>query len=594
VNENRNLILAIVLSLLVLLGWNTLSRSWAPEPSTRIENGKQVPVAQPKQLPAGQPQTPQTLRDRALVLRESPRVLIDTPALHGSIDLKGARIDDLVLKNHGETIAADSQPIRLFSPPGTQDAYFAELGWQGQNVPLPTDQTIWQAQGDRLAPGRPVTLSWDNGQGQIFQIVFTVDENYLFTTQQRVINRAAQPVIVRPFQRIVRYGPSHDPDIWTMHVGPVGVFNGAADYGNDYKDIAAGQQRTFSSTGGWLGFSDKYWLTAIIPGQDAQADSVLSNDNGQFRAAVSTPQILLAPGQTSTTTSHIFAGAKEVGALEDYGAALGTSLDKAIDWGWYEWFMRPIFSLLLWLFHAIGNFGVAIICLVVIVRLIMFPIAQKQFRSMGKMRAIQPKMKALQERFKEDKPRLQQETLKLYKEEKVNPAAGCLPVLIQIPVFYALYRTLTISVEMRHQPFVGWIQDLSAPDPLTPVNLFGFLPFDPPGILHIGVLAILIGITMWLQQKLNPPMPDPVQRKIFGFMPWFLMFVMSPFAAGLQLYWVTNNLLSITQQKLLYARHPEMRHAPTPPPPPPPPTRDETAGIAGGGSKRDRRKSRPQ
>jgi YidC/Oxa1 family membrane protein insertase len=577
VNDNRNLILAIALSLAILLGWSALSRQFFPtaaEPSTKVVNGKQVPVQQPTTLPTGAPQTAQAVRDRNLVLRETPRVAIDTPSLRGSINLKGARIDDLVLAKpqYTETIAANSPPIRLFSPAGTENSYFATLGWQGQNVRLPGADAVWQPSAPRLTPGAPVTLSWDNGQGQIFQIILSVDENYLFTTQQRVTNRGGGPVAVRPFSTISRVGESHDPDVWTMHVGPVGVFNGAADYNNNYQDIAAEGQRQFNSTGGWLGFSDKYWLAAMIPGQDQQIAAALRH-NGQsnsFQADVTTAAAVVQPGHVTTTTSHLFAGAKEVGVLEEYSATLGTPIDRAVDWGWFEWFMRPIFSLLLWLFHSIGNFGVAIMCLTLIVRLLLYPIAQKGFRSMGSMRAIQPKVQQLQERYKEDKPRLQQEMLKLYREEKVNPAAGCLPVLLQIPVFYALYRVLTVAVEMRHQPFVAWIKDLSAPDPLTPVNLFGFLPFDPPAALHIGVLAILVGITMYLQQKLNPPIPDPIQRKIFGFMPWFLMFIMAPFAAGLQLYWVTNNILSIAQQKMLYARHPEMKLSATPPPPPPP------------------------
>ncbi len=276
-------------------------------------------------------------------------------------------------------------------------------------------------------------------------------------------------------------------------------------------------------------------------------------------------------GGCSRTVSHLFAGAKEVELLEDYSDALGTPLEQAIDWGWFEWFMKPIFSLLVWLFHQIGNFGVAIICLVIIVRLLLFPIAQKQFASMAAMRVVQPKMKALQERYADDKPRLQEEMMKLYREEKVNPVAGCLPILLQIPIFYALYKVLLISVEMRHEPFALWIRDLSAPDPLTPVNLFGYLPFTPPSLLAVGVLPILVGVTMWLQMRLNPQAPDPVQRQIFALMPWVLMFVMAPFAAGLQLYWVTNNILSIGQQRLLYARHPALKEPIAAPPPPPPP-----------------------
>jgi YidC/Oxa1 family membrane protein insertase len=579
VNDTRNLILAIALSLLVLVGWSALSQALFPtaeQPSTKFEDGKQIPQQQPGSLPTATPETPATVRDRTQVMRETPRLPIETPSLKGSINLKGARIDDLVLTRHTETIAGDSAPIRLFSPGGTQDSYFASFGWQGQGVRLPDGEAQWRAAGARLTPATPVTLTWDNGEGQLFEILLSVDDNYLFTAEQRVSNRGGGPVAVRPFSLVSRVGPSKDRDDWTMHVGPVGFFNGAADYNNDYGTLVEERQRTFGSSGGWLGFSDKYWLAAIIPDQGQQVEAGLRHNpqSNSFQADVTVPPIVIAPNHVNRTTTRLYAGAKEVNVLEAYDDQLGTRIDKAIDWGWYEWFMRPIFSLLLWLFGAIGNFGVAIICLTLIVRLLLFPVAQRQFRSFGKMRAIQPKVAALQERYKDDKPRMQQEMLKLYREEKANPAAGCLPILLQIPIFYALYRVLIVAVEMRHQPFAGWIKDLTAPDPLTPVNLFGFLPFDPPAVIAIGVLPILVGITMFIQQKLNPPIPDPVQRKIFGFMPWVLMFIMAPFAAGLQLYWVTNNILSIAQQKLLYWRHPEMRMAPaggtTPPPAPAP------------------------
>jgi YidC/Oxa1 family membrane protein insertase len=268
---------------------------------------------------------------------------------------------------------------------------------------------------------------------------------------------------------------------------------------------------------------------------------------------------LLPPGRGASYVSHVFAGAKESALLQTYTDQLGTPIERAIDWGWFRWFMKPIFSLLLWLYTHIGNFGVAIICLTLIVRTILFPIAQKQFKSMAAMRAIQPKMKAIQERYADDRMTMQQEVMKLYKEEKANPAAGCLPTFLQIPVFYALYKVLMVSVEMRHKPFVLWIQDLSAPDPLTPINLFGYLPFTPPHFLALGILPILLGITMWLQMRLNPQVPDPVQRQVFALMPWVLMFVMAGFAAGLQLYWVTNNCLTILQQKWLYSRNPALR-----------------------------------
>ncbi|HYI64231.1 MAG TPA: membrane protein insertase YidC [Allosphingosinicella sp.] len=572
-NDNKNMILAIVLSALVLLGWGFLSESFFPvanPPATKIEKGRQVPVARPEADPAAD--GPRALRDRRIVLAETPRVAIRTPRLAGSINLKGARIDDLVLTTEREGIGANSPPIRLFSPAGAPGAYYGEFGWLGQGVAAPGPDTIWQASGPALTPSTPVTLSWNNGRGQIFQIVLSVDQAYLFTAEQRLINRGAGAVAARPFALVSRVGPSRDPDSWTVHVGPMGVFNGAADYGNDYSSVAEAGQVPFNTRGGWLGFTDQYWLAAVIPGQSGNVDAALRymRPTNSYQADYLAAPAIVAPGRASRYTSHLFAGAKEIELLESYTEALGTQLERAIDWGWFRWFMFPIFSLLNWLFAQIGNFGAAIICLVVIVRALLFPIAQKQFASFAKMRVIQPKMKALQERFADDKPRLQQETMKLYKEEKVNPVAGCLPILLQIPIFYALYKVLLISVEMRHEPFALWIRDLSAPDPLTPVNLFGYLPFTPPSILAVGVLPILVGVTMWLQMRLNPQMPDPIQRQIFALMPWVLMFVMAPFAAGLQLYWVTNNILTIAQQKWLYMRNPAMKPAPEPAPSPSP------------------------
>jgi YidC/Oxa1 family membrane protein insertase len=562
VNDNKNMILAVVLSALVLLGWSLLSETYFPAanpPVTKIEKGREVATPQPQASPGSN--APAAIRDRAIVLREGPRVAIRTPRLAGSINLTGARIDDLVLTTERETIAANSPPVRLFSPAGAPHAYFAGFGWTGQNVAVPGADTVWQASGAALTPATPVTLSWNNGQGQIFQILLSVDEGYLFRVEQRVINRGAGAVAVRPFSLVSRVGASLDPDTWPVHVGPMGVFNGGADYDNDYSDVAAAGQMRFDSRGGWLGFTDKYWLAAIIPDQASNVEAALrhSSPTDSYQADYAAPLVLVAPNAGTSYASHLFAGAKEVQLLQNYSDALGTQIERAIDWGWFRWFMKPIFYLLNWLFAHIGNFGVAIICLTLIVRLLLFPIAQRQFKSMASMRAIQPKMKALQERYADDRMTMQQEVMKLYKEEKVNPAAGCLPIFLQIPVFYALYKVLMVSVEMRHKPFALWIRDLSAPDPLTPINLFGYLPFTPPHMLAIGVLPILLGITMWLQMRLQPQMPDPVQRQIFALMPWVLMFVMASFAAGLQLYWVTNNILTIAQQKWLYSRDPALK-----------------------------------
>jgi YidC/Oxa1 family membrane protein insertase len=563
--DQRNMLLAIVLSAVVLFGWSFIADRWFPtasEPSTKIVDGKQVPLPQPQDDRAAD--APTAIRDRRLVLAESPRVRIETPTLQGSINLTGARIDDLVLTRHRESLSRNSPPIRLLSPLGARDAYFASFGWTGEGMALPGPATVWQASGTRLAPGSPVTLSWDNGGGQRFEIRLAVDPKYMFTAEQAVINRGTGAVAARPYALVSRASASADPDSWTMHVGPVGVFNGRANYDVGFDDLVEEGDQRFTSTGGWLGFSDKYWLTALVPDQQKAVEaSFRRGTNGSFQADFAAPVAIIAPGKAAATRSRFFAGAKEVALLDDYEDELGIrQFDKAIDWGWFYWFMKPIFYLLNWLFAAIGNFGLAIIVLTIIMRALMFPIAQRQFKSMAAMRVVQPKMKALQERHKDDKPRLQQEMLKLYQEEKVNPLAGCLPIVLQIPIWYALYKVLMLAVEMRHQPFVGWIKDLSAPDPMTPVNLFGFLPFTPPSFLVIGILPIVVGITMYLQFKLNPQPMDPVQQQVFSIMPWVLTVVMAPFAAGLQLYWAVSNLLTIAQQKWLYSRYPGLKATP--------------------------------
>jgi YidC/Oxa1 family membrane protein insertase len=347
-----------------------------------------------------------------------------------------------------------------------------------------------------------------------------------------------------------------------MHTGPIGTFDGKTNYSVSYKDLdkagAAGER--FQTTGGWIGFGDKYWQTALVPVQDAAVDAGFRAGAGDvYQADVAAPNLLVQPGATASTSQRFFAGAKEVAVLDAYKKAGVPLFDHAIDWGWFIWFEQPIFYLLDWLFRHIGNFGVAIICLTIIVRALLFPIAQRQFASMAAMRKVQPKMKALQERHKEDKPRLQQEMMKLYQEEKINPLGGCLPIFIQFPIFFALYKVLSLSIEMRHKPFVLWIKDLSAADPLTPINLFGLLPFNPPPMLHLGVLAILLGVTMWLTMKLSPQQMDPAQQQVMQFMPWMMMLFFAALPAGLQLYYVMNNLLSLLQQQVLYARTPGIK-----------------------------------
>ncbi|MFS0736445.1 membrane protein insertase YidC [Sphingomonas sp. 1P06PA] len=566
-NDQRNMILAIVLSALVLFGWSLLSERIMPTanpPATKIEKGKTTAVPNPAADPAAD--SPAAMRTRTAVLAEGQRVRIETPRLAGSINLTGARIDDLTLTTYRETIAKNSPPIRLLSPSGAPDAYFAGFGWTGDGVSLPGPATVWRADGTLLAPGRPVTLAWDNATGQRFRIRLSIDDGYLFTIRQTVANGAGGAVAVQPYGLISRVGISKDPDSWTIHTGPTAVIPGQKLRHVNFKEVdeagAAGDR--FTTNGGWLGFGDKYWLTALVPPAGRTVEAGFRAASGsRYQADFAGAATIVPAGRAFSSEQRFFAGAKEVALLQSYEKQQGiTRFDDAIDWGWFAVIERPIFWLLDQIFKAVGNFGVAIIGLTFIIRGLMFPIAQRQFASMAGMRAVQPKMKALQERYKDDKQALQLKMLELYKEEKVNPLAGCLPILIQIPIFYALYKVLLLTIEMRHQPFVLWIKDLSAPDPLTPLNLFGLLAFTPPQFIAIGVLPILLGITMYYQFKLNPQAMDPMQAQIFSIMPWIFMFIMAPFAAGLQLYWVTSNILTIAQQKWLYSRHPSLKQAP--------------------------------
>ncbi|HEX5238866.1 MAG TPA: membrane protein insertase YidC [Sphingomicrobium sp.] len=554
-NERKNLVLAMALSALVLLGWMWAANRFFPTanpPSTKIEGGKQQALPQPQAQPV--PTAPKQVHSLRTALASAPRVAIRTPSLSGSINLKGAQIDDLLLVNERQTIAPDSPPVRLLSPLGTPNAYVAEFGWTGTGAQVPTLDTVWTAEGQQLSPGQPVTLSAQMPDGTRYQLKIAIDDGYLFTVQQSVINGSGQPISVRPIGLVSRGSKSVDPSSWTNHVGPIGVFDGKAKYDVNWKDLDQGTSEDFNNVAGWLGFTDKYWLTALAPKGGAMAAEFRKSPSGGYQADYALTPATVAPGQALTSQTRLFAGAKEKKWLDRYEEAGIPKLSKSIDWGWFEWFMRPIFDLLLKLFQLTGNFGIAIMCLTLIVRGLMFPIAQKQFQSMAAMRKLQPKMKAIQERFKDDKQRQQQEILKLYQTEKVNPAAGCLPVVLQIPIFYALYKVLLVSVEMRHQPFILWIKDLSAPDPLTPVNLFGLLHFSPPAFLAIGILPLLMGVTQWLTMKLNPQPMDPAQQQIYQFMPWVMMFIFAPFAAGLQLYYVTSNVLTLLQQWWLYRR----------------------------------------
>lgn len=561
-NDQKNFLLFAVLAALVLFGWPYIANHFFPAanpPVTKLEDGKSKPVVNPATDPAAD--TADAIRDRAIVLRETPRVAIETQAVRGSINLRGGRIDDLVLLRHKETIAKDSPPVRLLSPSGTADAYFAQFGWSGTGITPPPADALWTASGTKLTPTTPVTLTTQAGS-QRYLMQISVDANYMFTVRQSIVNTGAQPVQVATYGLLSRRGAPVDKDTMTIQVGPIYEAGNGVKFDVDYKDIDA-TPTTFSAKGGWLGFTDHYWMTALIPDQNAQHGLSLKGGDQRHQADYRSPTLAtLNPGQAMTQSARFFAGAKENKVLNAYEEQGVPYFSRSIDWGWFRVVEEPIFVYLDWLFRMVGNFGVAIILLTLTIRGLMFPIAQRQFASMAAMRAIQPKLKVLQERYKDDKPRLQQEMMALYKTEKVNPVAGCLPTLIQIPIFYALYKVLLLTIEMRHQPFVGWIKDLSAPDPATILNLFGYLDFTPPHFLAIGIVPVLLGISMYFQFKLNPAPMDDMQKQVFGLMPWVLMFIMAPFAVGLQVYWITSNLLTIAQQQLLYSRHPALKQAP--------------------------------
>ncbi|MGX7926794.1 membrane protein insertase YidC [Tsuneonella sp. HG094] len=569
-DNQRNLLLAVVLCGLLLFGWDAGMNYLYPQPDKPVAAQATTAAATsgsgtaPRHTREGGLTDPAAIalekRDLDTVLAAPQRVKIDAPEIAGSIDLVGARIDDLTLKAHRETEKKDSPPVRLFSPAGTPAQHFAQFGWVGEGVAVPDAKTVWTATGGPLAPGKPVKLTASNGQGQVFTIELSIDDKFLITAKQTVGNASGSAIVVRPFATVSRTSATASLDQWTMHSGPIGYFGDGVDFGTDYDDVATAGRVTPEGAARWIGFTDIYWMSALVPQSGTGVDADFrSLGGGVVRADTIYDPLTVPPGRQISRTTQLFAGAKDGQVLGDYERAGITGFDNAIDWGWFGVIEKPILWLLRQLYDLAHNFGVAIILLTVIVRALMFPIAQKQFASMAAMRAIQPKMKAIQDRYKDDKPKQQQEIMALYKSEGVNPLAGCLPILLQIPIFYGLYKVLMVGIEMRHKPFALWIQDLSAPDPAHVLNLFGLLPFTPPGFLAIGPLAILLGISMWATFRLNPPAADPIQAQMFKIMPWILMFVMAPFAAGLLLYWITNNLLTLAQQTYLYSKHPQLR-----------------------------------
>lgn len=560
--ENRNLLLAVVLSGLLILGWDVGIRYFYPEaaltaPADPAKPAKAAAAAGAGDLGSeGAGSRKVTLKG---ALATGNRVVIDTPRVAGSINLVGARIDDIVLKDYRETVKKGSGPVRLFAPEGTPDQYFAEFSFVTGGL-RQSSSALWQADGDKLTPTTPVTLSRTDANGITYRIRFAVDADFMITATQSVSNAGADAAIIQPVAFIQRTSLNATIDEFATHSGPVGVFDGTLWDPHAYHELAELKTATPDGALSWFGFTDRYWLSALVKGEGS-TDQVgfQSLRNDLFHAVLNYEATTVPAGGSMTQATRLYAGAKDSIILDKYQDSGITNFGLAISWGWFGIVERPILWLLRTLNSAVGNFGVAIILLTLIIRGLMFPIAQKQFASMAGMKAVQPKMKEIQERFKDDKQRQQQEIMKLYKDEKVNPLAGCLPLVLQIPIFFALYKVLVLAIEMRHEPFYLWISDLSAPDPAHILNLFGALPYDVPAFLAIGPLAVLLGITMWLTFKLNPTMTDPVQAQMFAIMPWILMFVMAPFAAGLLLYWVTSNILTVAQQSYLYSKHPQLK-----------------------------------
>ncbi len=560
-DQNR-LFIAIALSIAILLGFQLLL---PPQPTsvTAVQTTKSTPsAATPRSnndiaTPGTQPMT-------VPPPREAPRLRIAAPRIQGSINLLGARLDDLVLRDYRVEVTPGSPLVRLLEPRSDPQPYYAQFGWTAETPGLrvPDPDALWTASATELTTTSPVTLFWDNGAGVVFEIALAVDDNYLFTAEQRVRNTTGAPVAAYPWSRIRRDYKPQTAGYFILHEGLLGVLGGRLqeqtyDTAKSDSDKRKGPSLEMATTGGWAGITDKYWLTALIPDQavpvTASFRHILENNSDRFQVDfVSKDAVTAAAGATVGAKTRLFAGAKEVLLLDRYERQLSLpNFDKAVDFGWFYFLTKPIFYALDWLYKLTGNFGVAILIFTVFAKLLFFPLANKSYRAMSKMKLLGPKMQEIRERNKEDPQKMQQEVMGLYKAEKVNPVSGCLPMIVQIPVFFSLYKVIFVTIEMRHAPFFGWIRDLSAVDPTNVFNLFGLLPFDPAQItplLHLGVWPLIMGVTMYLQQKLNPPPPDPVQAKIFQFMPIVFTFMLASFPAGLVIYWSWNNLLTIAQQ----------------------------------------------
>ncbi len=556
--EQRNLILAVVLSAIVLFGW----QYFVAQPQMERERARQTEQqAAPGAAGLPAPTLPKAL-PREEALAQAPRVAIETPSLRGSINLAGGRFDDLRLRHYHEQPDPASPEIELLSPSTSEHPYFVEFGWlaaPGTNAHPADATTQWtQTEGGQLSPGNDVVLSYEDS-GLRFTRRISVDASYMFTLTDRVENQSAAPATLYPYALVNRRNLPVFTANWIVHQGFIGVANGVLQ-DPSYADLGKeNTSRAFESTGGWAGITDKYWMAAIIPpAQGKMTANFKAFDENATKAYQSDYRLearTIAPGGMTEISQRLFAGAKVVNVIEGYDSQLGiTGFNMAIDWGWFWIFTKPIFHAIEIITRFVGNFGVAILLLTVGIKLLFFPLASTSYRAMSRMKKLQPEMERLREVYKEDKVAQQTALMELYKKEKVNPLAGCLPMLIQIPVFFSLYKVLFVTIEMRHAPFFGWIKDLSAPEPISLFNLFGLIPWTPPHFLMIGVFGILMGITMWIQTNLNPPAADPAQARIFAFMPIIFTFMLAGFPAGLVIYWAWNNLLSIAQQIYIMKR----------------------------------------
>ena len=585
-SDQKNLIIAIALSVAILFGFQyfyeapRIEQARQAQQTTQTSASAPQPGAPPKpgEAPAAGPAAPggpaaaKPAVSREAAIAQAPRLKIDSRRLHGSIALSGGRIDDLTLVDYRTAVDRSSPEIVLLSPVGAPEPYYGEFGWvtaPGAAVKVPDATTLWQTDASELTPARPVTLTWDNGEGLRFKRTVAIDANYVFTITQQVENTTDKPVTLFPYGLISRHGTPKTLGFYILHEGPLGVLRDkAGDAGTlkemGYSDVAEAKSVELNSVGGWLGFTDKYWLAALVAPNDMALKARLSHvKNGEvdrYQADLLGGAVEIAPKATTSSSFRLFAGAKEVQLIDRYESELGIPrFDRAIDWGWFYFLTKPIFFAIDYFNRMLGNFGLAILLFTVIVKVLFLPLAYKSYVSMSGMKKLQPEMMKLRERFGDDRQGMNKALMELYKREKVNPASGCLPILLQIPVFFALYKVLFVTIEMRHAPFYGWIKDLSAPDPTTWINLFGLIPWAPPSlgpleILNIGVWPIIMGISMWLQMKLNPTPPDPVQAKMFMLMPIVFTFMLGSFPAGLVIYWTWNNILSVGQQWLIMKR----------------------------------------